>query len=407
MIYIDKQLESMSTDDNPIKLFNVLPLRTRITPSYITLDTTSIILLLMDEKKLIKTGIVGNRKIIWKKFFKTEDPVFKKTGYKFNFMIKTDGISCSILFVKLGNDGKPIKEPLKQAKNTEAPIKGKYIEDQSNVKHLLENKNYVCIDPNLSDLMYCRDKNGKMFRYTQKQRNSETKNKHYMKITEKINGETKINGKSITEIQSELSIYNSKTASFDKFMEYLKIKNKINEVLFTQYCKEVYRKLKWYRYINTQKTESKLVKNFENKFGNPSETKVIIGDYDKGSNHMKGKEPVITKRLRTILKRRGYDVYLINEFRTSKLCSNCHSEVERFMKRKLPQNNKEILVWGLVRCKNEKCHQVTINKTSKFCGTIFNRDMNAVLNMHYIVKSLIDTGNRPVEYTRIETKTNT
>jgi len=52
-------------------------------------------------------------------------------------------------------------------------------------------------------------------------------------------------------------------------------------------------------------------------------------NYDKGNNHMKGAEPTINKRLRKIFKNAGFDTYLINEFRTSKLCNCCHNELER------------------------------------------------------------------------------
>ena len=61
------------------------------------------------------------------------------------------------------------------------------------------------------------------------------------------------------------------------------------------------------------------------------EKKIII-DYDKAEN-MKGKEPTICKRIRSIFRNNNYKVYLINEFRTSKLCHKCCSENEHFIKR--------------------------------------------------------------------------
>lgn len=45
---------------------------------------------------------------------------------------------------------------------------------------------------------------------------------------------------------------------------------------------------------------------------------------------MKGKEPVILKKIRRIFKNTGYKTYLVNEFRTSKLCNHCHEEIETF-----------------------------------------------------------------------------
>jgi len=298
-------------------------LRTRIIPNYITLDTWSIINLFFETDKLYYlSNIKIKQKEIWNKFFKTNDKSFKKgEEYRFNYMIKTDGVGCSILFIKLDSNKEPIKVTKNKLKKMEVLKKNdtKYIEDQPKIAELIGNKNYVCIDPNLSDLMYCQDKNGTKFRYTQNQRRLETRNKKYNKVIQKINTETRIDGKSIKEIESELSNYNSKTCDFNKFIAYLKIKNKSNKKLLTQYQKHVYRKLKWNRFINKQKSESKMIKNFENSFGNVKNTIVIVGDYDKGNNHMRGKEPCITKRIRYLLKNHGYKTYLINEYCTSKI----------------------------------------------------------------------------------------
>jgi predicted metallopeptidase len=410
MIYINKELAKLSTEDNPIKLFNALPLRTRIIPNYVTFDTASIISLLIEKDTI---GFLSNIKLrqkeIWDKFFQTNKRVFKKNNYCFNFMIKTDGVGCSILFIKTDSDGKPNKlnsYQLKQLDKLKDTNDKKYIENQDNIKEILDKKNYVCIDPNLSDLMYCMDKNGTKFRYTQNQRRLESRNKKYMKIIEDINTKTNINGKTIKQIESELSKYNSKTCDFNEFTDYLKIKNRINRILFEQYQKKIYRKLKWNRFINTQKSESKMLNNFEKRYGGPKLTNVIIGDYDK-PNNPRGKEPCITKKIRKLLKLFGYSVYLINEFRTSKLCNKCHSEVENFMERsstKPKDEGKNILVWGLVCCTNEKCKPNTKSKKqiNNYGSNVYNRDTNAVLNMLNITKQLIKTGKRPKIFTKEE-----
>jgi len=407
MIFINKELAKLSTEDNPIKLFNVLPLRTRIIPNYVTFDTASIVSLLIEKDTI---GYLSNIKLkqkeLWNKFFHTNKRVFKKNDYRFNYMIKTDGVACSILFVKVDLDNEPIKLNKYQLNQLEK-IKDKgdkqYIENQDNIAELLDKKNYVCIDPNLSDLMYCMDKNGIKFRYTQNQRRLETRNKKYMKIVEEINTETKIDEKTVKEIESELSKYNSKTCDFGEFIDYLKIKNKINRCLFEQYQKKIYRKLKWNRFINTQKSESKMLKNFDKRYGSPKLTNVIIGDYDK-PNNPRGKEPCITKRLRKLLKLFGYNVYLINEYKTSKLCNKCHCEVENFLKRpsKKPKaHDKNILIWGLICCTNIKCKPNTKSKKqiNKYGSCVYNRDTNAVINMLYITKQLIKTGKRPKIFT--------
>ena len=392
MIFINKKLNKLK-----MKLFNVLPLKTRIIPGYVTIDTNVVSNLLMKtDPKKYRTKIIAKKKKIWAQAFNTDKKVFKKKGYVFNGMIQTDGVACSILFVKADRKGNPIKiskAKKKQMKNKKEIFDNKYIEHQPNIKKTLKGKNYVCIDPNLSDLMYCMDKEGNKFRYTQNQRRLETRKKKYANIIDKINSRTMISeitfkkigilpvpvpipkkksvgsksgkkkttkvipkkktkkipkGRTVKQIESDLSSHNSKTCDFVKFLKYLKVKNRVNRCLFKQYQDRLYRKLKWNSFINTQKSESKMLSNFQNKFGSPEETNVIIGDYDK-INNPKGKESCLTKGLRKLLRDFGYNLFLINEFRTSKLCNNCHECVENFKfgKSKKPWNEgEEVLVWG-------------------------------------------------------------
>jgi transposase len=105
---------------------------------------------------------------------------------------------------------------------------------------------------------------------------------------------------------------------------------------------------------------------------------------------MKGKEPVICKKFRRIFRNAGYKTFLVNEFRTSKLCNCCNGELEHFLERpsqkpKLKKENKTEICHGLLRCQSVK------HKSEIF----HNRDKNAVQNMLNIVKSVFDTGKRP------------
>ena len=138
-----------------------------------------------------------------------------------------------------------------------------------------------------------------------------------------------------------------------------------------------------------------MIKNFGKKYGDNKNTVFILGDYDKGDYNMKGVEPTICKKFRRIFKNAGYKTYLINEFRTSKLCNCCNNELEKFMKRKskkpkLLKENKDETVHGLLRCQSIKPK----------CEIIHNRDKNAVQNMLKIVKSIFDVGKRPDAFCR-------
>ena len=61
----------------------------------------------------------------------------------------------------------------------------------------------------------------------------------------------------------------------------------------------------------------------------------------------KGLEPTINKKFRRIFRNAGYEKYLINEFRTSKLCNCCHNELEKFMERPSKKPKTEDKVYFL------------------------------------------------------------
>ena len=92
-------------------------------------------------------------------------------------------------------------------------------------------------------------------------------------------------------------------------------------------------------------------------------------------------------------------MYLIDEFRTSKLCHKCSCECEGFLKREShkprdlnKKTGKRTIreVWGIRRCKNPECMM------------IHNRDKNACLNMYKIVMEIMKGNKRPKEYRRDE-----
>jgi transposase-like protein len=89
-----------------------------------------------------------------------------------------------------------------------------------------------------------------------------------------------IDGKSIIERETELSIYNKKTMDFERFKEYIVKKNEINRRLASFYNEYIFRKLKLGGYIRRQITEARLIKRFKKLFGSPKETVITIGDFE-------------------------------------------------------------------------------------------------------------------------------
>jgi hypothetical protein len=192
-----------------------------------------------------------------------------------------------------------------------------------------------------------------------------------------------INGKSVIEYETELSKHNRKTLGIDKFKEYVDEKNRINNILFGFYAKQLFRKLKFGRYINANRNEQKMISNFKEIYGNPNEVIICIGDWEQ-RQHMKYKEPTLGKGMRTLFRRNKYQVYLVDEHKTSCKCSKCEGGVcEKFMVRENPRPNKNELrlVHGLLRCKSG-------------CGA-WNRDRNGSTNIYKIACQAISKMPRP------------
>lgn len=205
---------------------------------------------------------------------------------------------------------------------------------------------------------------------------------------------SKNNFKTITQIETELSNCNSKICEFNDFKIYLNKKNKTNNLLFEHYEKDIYRKLKWYRYINKQRSEQKFINEFKKLYGNPNKVSICIGDYEQ-TKQMKYKEPTKGKGFREMFRRNDYNVYLVDEFRTSKLCHNCHHITEKFLKRSHFKNkDKTMIVHGLLRCTNVKCLEVQ----GKY--RYWNRDVNGALNILKLATNIVNGKQIPKKFRR-------
>ena len=137
--------------------------------------------------------------------------------------------------------------------------------------------------------------------------------------------------------------------------------------------------------VIAKKNEQKLITNFKKIFGKPEETIVIFGDFEQ-KQHMKYKEPIKGKSMRMLFRQNNYKVYLVDEFRTSCMCSICKDETgrcEKFQVRENPKPYKSgnILVHGALRCKN--------------CEAVWNRDVNSATNIYRIAKNAINGLERP------------
>jgi hypothetical protein len=174
--------------------------------------------------------------------------------------------------------------------------------------------------------------------------------KKYQKIRENLK-ETIIENKSVKILESELNEENKKTLKFEDYVSYLKVKNSQNQKLWNFYQKEIFRKLNLNTYLNTLKSEQKLINNMKKKFGESKNSVICIGDWDQKSQ-MKFMEPTKGKGFRELFRKNGYEVYLVDEYNTSKKCNLCNGNCETFKVKPNPKPYREgnITVHGLLRC---------------------------------------------------------
>jgi len=294
-------------------------------------------------------------------------------------------------------------------------------------KKILKELNIIAIDPGKGDLLYATNgkteviqkKNGKTkhktttFKYTQRCRNQETKKHKYSKICENDKLDTIIKckyndyikkydsnenkefvkflrskgyneaanytntHKTVKELETIISHVNSKSCNYENTKEYIKIKNIINLSLENYYEKELYRKLKWYSFINRQKSEARMINKFKEIFGEPTKTVVFFGDY--GGCNLKNNEPTKGKGFRKLFHNAGYKTFLTNEYNTSKKNFITGLDNEKFLLRRNPRPYKQgvKLVHGLLRSKTDPINNKSITKRH----ILVNRNLNGSMNI--------------------------
>jgi len=178
-----------------------------------------------------------------------------------------------------------------------------------------------------------------------------------------------------------------------QFQEYVREKMTTSYGLRTFYKKPVLRILRWYSYINRQRSEAKMLEKLSEKLGSPENAFIAIGDWDQKGHHMRGKEPTKGKGMRKVLRQYGYKVYLVDEYKTSCTCHNCHTPTEKFRYRisqKPKTFGQNVLVHGLLRCQSQ--HE---------CKSLWNRDVNGSLNIRMLANLETLGQERPIAFQRI------
>lgn len=380
------------------KLFNIIncfPQRSNIVPKHCTFDSPLIVNTLMTEnKRHYSLNIKKYYDEIWDMFFRTGGSMFRKSGYTFDHQITTDGVACTLLFIR--ND---LYDPVKKisVRHVRKPYNYQgiqYVQDLTDSeKSKIAFKTIVGIDPGVDDLLFAtngdtkmiKKKNGKTshqtttFRYSRMQRRKETKSRKFAEIIENDKKATIIGKETVKDIETKLSKVNFNSCIFANVKKNILLKNQTNRKLTEYYEKSMYRRLKMSGYVNRMRSESNMLNRFKEKFGDPKDVLIFIGDWSTGKG-MRYKEPTKGKGFRDLFKKNGYMIYLVDEYNTSKRMFESGDEMERF--KKVVKKDKEgktlerVLVHGLIR--NKLTNKIPGAKTA-----LMNRDLNGSLNIRH------------------------
>jgi hypothetical protein len=363
LLYMNSVLENIvQENDTAPKLFQPLPLRSNIISKHIVIDSASLVNLFCPEdckKGDLLKNITDNQDIIWSSMLKTKSKIFKNKHYQFHNQIQTDGISCSLLFIRKDLVGKKWGSKVPQKPEQEFHN----IEDLSKEQlDQLKDRNIIGCDPGKRSLVYMIDKDGNKLQYTSPQKMRESKSKCNKRILQIEKGKN-----DITKLETDLSEYNSKTVDYQKFKEYLVEKDKINKETQEFYQRDTWRKMSFRSYCYSQKSVDKFLNRISEVFGSD----IVIG-YGNWSRYtqMKFYEPTMNKGLRKLIHKR-YDTITINEHNTSKKCCGCNQDLSHHR----DTENKEI--FRLLKCSN--CVS-SANKKIVFR----TRDVNSAVNIREI-----------------------
>jgi len=363
---IEQYNQTHNSEREQQRLFQPIPLRASKIPCYITLDANCIVSLFYQENKgYIGHHIADHSAAVWGSLFHTELKIMKHTGYHF-CTIQTDGIGASICFQK---DGLTMRQK-KEVHDEQI----KSLEKLDVIRY--QQKKLVGGDPGKRSSLYLMDEEKNRLRYTPGQRRSESQ----ILICQRIM-ESEKEKWGVKKIELELSKYNCKTVDYNGFKKYIQMESSFNIQTDHFYQLDIWRKMKWRVWINRRRSQDQFLNRIEKVFGRSEDIVICYGNWSE-TKQMKYLMPSLGIGLRRLVSKR-FETFLVDEYRTSKLCNQCHQQLEH--------HNSLYRVLVCPTCQNNRSE-------SKCC--FFNRDANACMNMLFLTREWLQYQRRPEAYKR-------
>jgi hypothetical protein len=349
--------------------FNDVPLRTDSIPKNIMIDSTSLADYLIEHEWKKKTKVMDaineHKTWMWKKFLNMNHRIFKSKNYTFYHQIHTDGISCSLLFIRkdLQNE-----EGVKESYSI-TDLKFPALVDETDPEQYAER--LVGCDPGKRSLVYLSDGKRKL-QFTAPQRKFESwsgKMQYRIKtLREGITLQKEDAEFTPAQVEGALSEYRHNTTYHGKFLEYCAAKTQARTMTSEFYRHEVFRKMRMRTWIRGRSSVDRFVNRIGETFG--QDCVIAYGDWSR-TTQMKGCMPSLGIGLRRLIHRK-YRTFSVNEAYTSKRCSCCGSDMENA--------RGELRDGSFGSIHRLKCCSGCVSSDNKNVA-LRNRDLNAAKNI--------------------------
>ena len=147
-----------------------------------------------------------------------------------------------------------------------------------------KNRKIIGVDPGKQSMVYMledKEKVKKKLTYTTAQRRVESMSKRNNFVIKQKRKEKIINDKSVEQHESLLSQYSAKSYNFDIFYDLIKNKMEIKKITDEFYQDNVFRKLKWRKYIHTKRNEDNFLNKIEITYGSPDKLILCYGNWSQ------------------------------------------------------------------------------------------------------------------------------
>jgi hypothetical protein len=253
---------------------------------------------------------------------------------------------------------------------------------------LYRGKAIVSIDPGKQNIIFAVDTatvrhnpgslQASTLRYTARQRDFETKRAEARARAEAFKAITpSLHGHTLEQWEAWLSEQPSRrTLDSEAFNAHIVAYYTYAAATSDFWADVFHRKARFGAYRKKQRSEARLVKTFQDKFGKPSDVIVAFGNGAR--NNLCNTAPRPSTAIRLLLQRSHYCVLAVHEPYTSKRCFACKRPDANNGPCRIEKGRE---AWGVRRC----CR----------CGTSWARDFNACLNIDRITREHLAGLTRP------------